>query len=118
MKNGSQSVAAHSENGGGIRELVIDVTQGMINQNLLTLSPHMRRGIIRSGEKLSIEALPSGDRFETELLASGNKLRERGRIAKFYRDAAVRAGDLVVLREVTPGHWQLKKGDIVRYKRV
>jgi hypothetical protein len=118
MKNGTHVVSAHAGNSGAIRELVVEVTQGMINQNLLTLSEHMRRGIIRSGEKLNIEAQPSGDRFETELLASGNKLRERGRIARFYRDAGVRAGDCVVLREVTPGHWQLKKADIVRYKRV
>jgi hypothetical protein len=118
MKNGAHIVPAHAGNSGAIRELVIEVTQGMINQNLLTLSDHMRRGTIRSGEKLNIEAQPSGDRFETELLASGNKLRERGRIAGFYRDAGVRAGDCVVLRELTPGHWQLKKADIIRYKRV
>ncbi|MEY2520569.1 MAG: hypothetical protein QOF24_2328 [Verrucomicrobiota bacterium] len=118
MQNGTHAVPTHATNSGAIRELVVEVTQGMINQNLLTLSAQMRRGLIRSGEKLSIEAQPSGDRFETELLASGNKLRERGRIARFYRDAGVRAGDCVALREVTPGHWQLKKADIVRYRRV
>ncbi len=118
MRNGSHAAPAQAGSSGAIRELVVEVTQGMINQNLLTLSEHIRRGIIRTGEKLSIEAQPSGDHFETELLATGNKLRERGRIAKFYRDAGVRPGDCVMLREVTPGHWQLKKADVVRYRRV
>jgi hypothetical protein len=118
MRNGTHAAPAQAGSSSAIRELVIEVTQGMINQNLLTLSEHIRRGIIRIGEKLEIEAQPSGDRFETEVLATGNKLRERGRIAKFYRDAGVRPGDSVVLHERTPGHWQLRKADIVRYKRV
>ena len=118
MQNGTHVVPTHPSNSGAIRELIVEVSQGMINQNLLTLSEQMRRGIIRSGEKLSIEAQPSGDCFETELLASGNKLRERGRIARFYRDASVRAGDCVALREVTPGHWQLRKAEMLRYRRV
>jgi hypothetical protein len=42
-------------------------------------------------------------------LGSGKKLRERGKIAKFYRDAGVHAGDVVLLIEITPGQWQLKK---------
>src|SRR5436190_18351691 len=53
MKNGTHVVPAHAGNSGAIRELVVEVTQGMINQNLLPLSEHMRRGIIRSGEKLN-----------------------------------------------------------------
>ena len=100
-----------SNNGlsGSIRELPIRVTEGMIRQNLLTLSLHIKRGKIKLGEELTIEALPSGDRFRTILLDKGNKLRERGRIAQFYRDAHVKGGDYVVLNEVSPGRWTLKK---------
>jgi len=100
-----------------IRELVVEVSQGMINQNLLTLSSQIKRGIVRTGESFRIRAIPSGDVFETELLASGNKLQERGKIAKFYRDASIRAGDSVVLREITPGQWELGKWDIIRTRR-
>jgi hypothetical protein len=109
LKNGSQPSGAFARTPGAIRELAVPVTQGNINQNLLTLTEPVKRGKIRIGESLSIEALPSGDRFQTELLAIGNKLQERGKIGKFYRDASVRAGDVVLLTEITPGQWQLKK---------
>ena len=117
LMNGSPKADIHKV-ARGIREFAIDVSQGMINQNLLTLTEQVKRGMIHIGERLMIETVPSGDRFETDLIASGNKLRERGKIAKFYRDAGVRAGDVVTLTELSPGVWQLKKGEITRYRRV
>ena len=116
LMNGS--VKPTPQGNGRIREFAIEVSQGMINQNVLTLTEQVKRGMIRVGERLIIETVPDGDRFETELLASSNKLRERGRIGRFYRSAGVQPGDVVVLGEVTPGLWQLKKGEIVRYKRI
>ena len=89
--------------------MVIEVTQGMINQDLLTLTDHVRVGRIRPGAELKIEAKPSGRRFSTDLLSNGNRLRERGEIASFYRDAHVRAGDRILLTEVSPNHWTLEK---------
>jgi len=120
MTNGTHTTAVPQQQRtpGVIRELGVEVTQGMINQNLLTLSDHIKRGMIRPGESLTIETVPSGDRFDTELLANGNKLQERGKIGKFYREAGVVAGDVVMLSEVTPGQWKLKKGEVVRYRRV
>jgi hypothetical protein len=109
LKNGAQPVGAFVRTPGARRELAVPVSQGMITQHLLTLAEAVKHGKIRVGERLSIEALPSHDRFQTELLASGKKLRERGKIAKFYRDAAVQAGDVVLLIERTPGQWQLQK---------
>jgi hypothetical protein len=91
------------------RELFIEVSQGMINQNLLTLTEPLKRGQIRIGEELIIEALPSGERFKTVVMTNGNKLQERGAIGKFYRKAGVQAGDTVVLREISRGSWQLLK---------
>lgn len=91
------------------RELFIEVSQGMINQNLLTLTESLKRGQIRIGEELIIEALPSGERFKTVVMTNGNKLQERSAIGKFYRKAGIQAGDTVVLREVSRGSWQLLK---------
>ena len=91
------------------RELLIEVSQGMINQNLLTLTEPLKRGQIRIGEELIIEALPSGERFKTVVMTNGNKLQERGAIGKFYREAGVHAGDFVLLREISRGSWQLVK---------
>ena len=56
-----------------------------------------------------IEALPSGEQFETVVLEKGNKLRARGEVARFYREANVRAGDYVLLTEIAPRRWTLKK---------
>lgn len=81
----------------------------MIRQNLLTLAPQVKTGKIKVGEELVIEALPSGERFQTELLEQGKRLRARSEIASFYRAAKVKGGDYVLLTEVTPGRWTLKK---------
>ena len=93
----------------GIRQLPIEVTQGMINENLLTMSRHVKSGKIKVGEQLVIEPLPSGKPFQTVLLRQGKKLQERGKIASFYRAVNVKAGDYVVLTETSSGRWTLKK---------
>ena len=100
---------------GGIRELPIEVTDGMIRQNLLTLTPHINSRKIKVGEELIIEALPGGDRFKTDLVDKGNKLRARSEIGRFYRDAKVKGGDYVLLTEVEPGRWTLKKAPPGQY---
>jgi len=94
---------------GVIRQLLIEVTQGMLNENLLTVSRYVKSGLVKVGEQFVIEPLPSGKPFQTVLLRQGKKLRERGKIADFYRTANVKAGDYVLLTEVTPGRWTLKK---------
>ncbi len=115
-EDSKESVAVATEEASAkLRELPIEVTDGMIRQNLLTLTPHIKRAKIRIGEQLIVEALPSGDRFQTELLEKGNKLRARGEIARFYRDAKVKGGDYVLLTETTPGRWTLKKAPPGRY---
>lgn len=106
---------ATGQTNGNLRELPIEVTGGMKRRNLLTLTPHVKRGKIKHGELLIIEALPSGERFQTELLEQGNRLRARGKIAKFYSDAKVDEGDYVVLSEVSPGRWILKKAPPGKY---
>lgn len=100
---------------GKIRELPIEVTDGMIRQNLLTLTPHVKRGRIKVGEELTIQAIPSGERFTTRLMRIGNKLRARGEIAHFYRSAGVKGGDYVVLTQITHRNWTLTKAPAGKY---
>jgi hypothetical protein len=92
-----------------LRKLPVEVTAGDLRQNLLKLTPQMRQGTIRANEEMVIEALPSGERFQTVVLEKGNKLRARGEIARFYKDAQVKPGEYVLLTEQTPGRWTLKK---------
>jgi len=103
------TVAAKEQPNGKIRELPVEVTDGDIRQNLLKLTPHIKRGKIRIGEELIIEALPSGERFQTDVSEKGNKLRARGEIARFYKDAKIKGGEYVLLTEVSPGRWTLRK---------
>ncbi len=91
------------------RTIEVHVTQGMINQNLLTLTEALRERKVRDREKFLITALPSGDKFATDLAPAGNKLRERGYIGKFYRDTKVIVDDIVLLQETAPGQWELQK---------
>lgn len=91
-----------------LRRIRTEITQGEINQNLLTLTAARKRGYIRIGEQFKIR-LPDGQEFETVLLGAGNKLRERGRIRDFYRQQNIKAGDVVLLEEIDPGVWTLTK---------
>jgi hypothetical protein len=109
LANGSQTPASSTQPQGTTkpRTLAISVTQGDLNQSLLRLTEQKRQGVVQAGETFAIE-LPSGETFQTSLLPDG-KVRERRRIKKFYRDAGVQAGDIVVLCEVSAGCWQLRK---------
>jgi hypothetical protein len=93
----------------GFRTIHVKVTQGMINQNLLTLTEYVNRGVVRIGEEFTIKSDPPGEFFKTDLVQHGNKLRERGAIARFYRMAGVRAGDSIVLTEIAPRRWKLTR---------
>jgi len=103
------TATATGPNNGKLRELAIEVTGGDLRQNLLKLTPHVKRSRIKVGEELIIEAFPSGEHFKTIVSEKGNKLRARGEIAQFYKDAKVTEGDYVLLAEVAPGRWTLKK---------
>lgn len=91
-----------------LRRIRSEITQGEINQNLLTLTSARKRGHIRIGEHFKIR-MPDGQEFETELVHPGNRLRERGWIREFYRQQGIKPGDFVVLEEIEPGIWKLNK---------
>lgn len=89
-----------------LREFSIEVTKGMINQNLLSLTQPKKIGLIAHGEKMVIKP-PVGKEFSTEVLAIGNRLKERGRIGAFYEHANVEPGDRIILKETKSGFWRL-----------
>ena len=113
---GTTPVQAVTQNGQQRRKFPVEVTQGMINQGLLTLTEHVKRGRIRVGEELIVELQPSGELFRTDLVENGNKLRERGKIKQFYREAGVHVGEFVVLTETAPQRWTLRKAASGEYR--
>lgn len=92
----------------GLRLTTVEVTQGMLNQHLLTLTEARRRKIVKIGEQFTI-TLPDGTEFTTELCEPGNKLRERGHIRRFYEDQKIEDGDEVTMEEVSAGKWVLRR---------
>jgi len=93
---------------GKFRKLFCEVTGGCVRQNLLTLTRQIQRGVIKVGETMEIE-LPDGKRFITDVVEKGNKLRERGEIARFYRENHIIEGSYVVLEEISLGKWLLRR---------
>jgi hypothetical protein len=89
-----------------LREFSIEVTKGMLNQSLLTLTQPKKLGLIQHGEKMTIRP-PVGKEFTTVVLPIGNRLKERGRIGAFYEHAKVGAQDRVILKETKPGYWRM-----------
>ena len=107
--------SANQPTNGARRQLPIEVTDGMIRQNLLTSAPQVKSGKVKVGEEFIIESLPSGERFQTVLLEQGRRLRARSEIRSFYSAAKVNGGDFVLLTEVAPGRWTLKKAPTGEY---
>lgn len=96
----------------GLRKIRVEVTQGMLNQKVLTLTVAKRRQLITKDEQFRIR-MPDGQVIDTCLIQPGNRLQERGAIGRFYRENKVKEGDCVHLDEVRPGEWEIT---VVRQK--
>jgi len=90
----------------GLRVLEVQVSEGMLNQNLMTLTNARKKGMIASDERFHV-TLPDGSRFKTELCSPGNRFRERSMIRKFYENENVQPEESVYLVEVEEGSWKL-----------
>ena len=93
---------------GDLRVVRIQITQGMINQSLLSLTKPKKEGLINESETFHI-TLPWGQEFEAAIKQPGNRLSERGLIAQFYKKANIKEGDCVQLDEYEFGRWRISK---------
>jgi len=91
------------------RQIRVQVTQGMINQNMITMSEARKKGLILLSEKMEIMPIPSGKLFETEICNPGVKLKARSAVKHFFETAGVKAGDFIVFDEVDRNSWKLYK---------
>ena len=105
---------SHLDN--GLREITLPVTAGMINQHLLSLTGSVKQKVVKVGEVMEIK-LPSGTKFQTEIVNPGNRLRERGRVREFYESQGMRDGDSITLKEIAPGSWEMRKTTEADLKR-
>ncbi len=91
---------------GGLRIIIVHVTEGMINQSLLTLTDARKAGLVSLGETFQVTLL-GGETFTTTLIEPGSKFRERAMVRAFYERQQVQPGQKVLLKEVEPGKWIL-----------
>lgn len=101
--------------GGFLRHLQVLVTEAMIKNQRLTLTPHVRAMDLRVGEKMELTLRPTDDPKDdeivsTDLMEQGKKLRCRGPIRRFYLKAKIQPNTFVLLEEVEPGKWVLLPG--------
>lgn len=90
----------------GLRSFKIEITKGMINQKMLTLTAPKRKGLVKIGEVFHI-VLPDGEEFKTELVEPGNRLKERGAFGRLYQKNEVEPYDTVIMQEVEKGKWKI-----------
>jgi len=82
------------------RSAVWSVTQAAIDNNYLSVGVAMKAGLLPpSGTSFSVKTA-TGRAFTTEEVSY--HLRERGEIARFYRDAKIKEGDKVEWCEIVP----------------
>ena len=94
----------------GLRSIVLEVTEGMINQNIISLTAARKMGVVYLGERMKI-VLPDGTEFETEVIEPGNRLRERGMVRAFFQKENISPEDKILLAEQSHGNWRLSKVD-------
>lgn len=89
------------------RSFVITVTEGALKYSYLNVTEGLRKGLLKIGDVIELE-FPSGKAVSTTIVR-GNRLQERGLIAKFFKEEHITEGDKVSMHEVTPGTWRLGK---------
>jgi hypothetical protein len=101
----------------GLRRIEVEVSRGMREQSLLSLTAAKKRGIVDVDEELEI-VVPDGTSFKTKIVSPGNRLRERGRIKAFYEAEDVSADDVIILEEIEPKKWKLYVSESSRASHV
>jgi hypothetical protein len=91
---------------GTARPLRIEVSEGMIRQNLLTLTKGVKRGLMKVREEIQIR-LPNGELLKSRIMPPGNRLQERGGIRRLYLEYNVKAGDSILLFKQESGEWKM-----------
>lgn len=92
----------------GLRVIRTEVTQGMINQSIMSLTRGVQKGILNLNEEMVV-TLPDPEKttFTTQITEPGNKLKDRKHIRMFYEENQVSKGDVAVFRERDPGRWEV-----------
>ena len=111
-KNGTADAAAFSGSAPSAHALMLIVSQGDLNQNLLRTGDLRRRQLIPSDDQpfTVVARSPKGDfNINTTIDETHGRLRERGLIARFYRENQVKAGDRVTWANFGPRTYVLNK---------
>lgn len=82
-------------------EIDIEVTQGALNQGYLLITKPLNQGICPKNGKIRIRT-PYNE-FEAEIDLENRRIRQRGLISRFYKEADLMVGDKILWREIEKG---------------
>jgi hypothetical protein len=85
----------------------IQITEGALKNSYLNITEGLHNGVLKLGAVILLK-LPNNQQVTTKVVP-GNRLQERGLIAKFYQQEKIRAGDFLSMAEISPGTWFLQK---------
>jgi hypothetical protein len=86
----------------------VEITEGAIRQNVLSIAKMKRRGLIPTdGKSFNIET-SMGDSFQTNI-TNNSMLSARGKIREFYKKAVIVGGDRIIWKQIGPSHYHLSK---------
>lgn len=112
---GGESVGDHSKRDSDLREIRVEITQGMINQKYISLTEAKKAGLVEVGDRFRID-IGEGIEVETNLINPGNKFQNRSFVQSFFEKNGVKAGDYIQLAEREDKTWEMsyKRGSEVR----
>jgi hypothetical protein len=89
----------------------------MIRNSMLTLTDAKKQGIVSVGERFELH-FPHGSTVNTDLVLTGNRLRERKAFRVLYEAEKAKSSDVIVLKErkEDPGTWDLSCDEFAQYE--
>lgn len=78
-------------------QFYITVTSAMLQNSMITVTKAIHEKVINIGDEIEIK-LPWGERFKTQVLSPGNRLKERAKIRLLFEKEKVEAMDKVLFR--------------------
>lgn len=99
------------------RVIRVKLTSSMIRNSMLTLTDAKKQGIVSVGERFELH-FPHGSTVNTDLVLTGNRLRERKAFRVLYEAEKAKSSDVIVLKErkEDPGTWDLSCDEFAQYE--
>jgi hypothetical protein len=89
------------------KSVEVEITEGALNQHYLSLTKMKKNNLLPTDGKPFLVETSVGFSFQTTITA--NMLSARRKIHDFYQKAGLRAGDIIVWKQIGPSKYYLSK---------